>query len=374
MRNAKTPTIIVGQILFFALFAWYYINNSFLRSRCDIKTECVLSIVLVIAMATNYWLLYPVFYKRHSFWLYAVATFVESALVATLEYCMTINIGLSYIASCLPQSEQIHIKLSFFFNILSRDSCLLGFVGLTAHNFGQKFRLLEKDRLLLKKENRVIVRKNYEDHIIDADTICYLQQQQNETSVFTNNGQKYKKRGAMNFFENNLNNKCVRISKSTIVFFSYIQSYTDNHVTIHMDTDGKDVTLPMGRYIAPSAVNAIRNYMKNNRIGDIVQQTAETVMSSGSEPHITDSKEPTRQNSAKNRKYSVILEFIATHTGCNIHDIVTDTKIPKSTVTRILAELKSRGLVEYVGSKKTGGYRAVENQQDSMSAEENITA
>ena len=371
IRNTKTPAIIIWQIFSFALFIWYYINNSFLRSRCDIKIECILAIVLVIAMAANYWLLYPVFYKRYSFWLYAMVTFVEGALAAILEYCLTINIGLKYITLSVPQSELIHIKLSFFFNILSRDLCLLGFVGLTANNFGQKFRLLEKDRLLLKKENRVIVRKNHEDHIINADTICYLQQQQNETVVFTDDGQQYKKRGAMSFFENNMNNECVRISKSIIVFFSYILSYTDNHVTIHLDTADKDVTLSFGRYVAPSAVNAISNYMKNNRNGDMVRQTAVTEMITGNEPHIFDSKEPTKRISARNKKNAVILEFIANHTECNIHDIVSGTKIPKSTVTRILAELKKDGLIRYDGSKKTGGYRAVGNQQEGIRVEEN---
>ncbi|MBO6079542.1 MAG: helix-turn-helix domain-containing protein, partial [Bacteroidales bacterium] len=39
---------------------------------------------------------------------------------------------------------------------------------------------------------------------------------------------------------------------------------------------------------------------------------------------------------------------------------VSGTKIPKSTVARYLKELQQNGLIEYVGSKKTGGYRVVE--------------
>ena len=218
MRNAKTLLIIAGQIIFFALFFWYYVRQSFLRTRCDMHIEFALALVLVLAMAVNYWLLYPVFYKKHSFWLYAVVTVTEAFLVTTLEYALTIDVGLGLIIQTVSYSELIRLKLVFFFNIMTRNLCLLGFVGLMANNIGQKFRLLEKDRLMLKKENRVILRKNNEDYIIDASTICYVRQQQNETTIFTDDGQQYKRRGSMIFFEETMPPaSCVRISKSTIL-------------------------------------------------------------------------------------------------------------------------------------------------------------
>ena len=63
VHKSKTLFIIAGQILFFGFFVWYYVHYSFLRSRCDITVEYVLAIVLVLAMAMNYWLIYPEFYK-----------------------------------------------------------------------------------------------------------------------------------------------------------------------------------------------------------------------------------------------------------------------------------------------------------------------
>lgn len=200
MRDAKTPLIIVGQIIFFVLFFGYYVRNSFLRVRCDIRIEYILAIVLILAMVVNYWLLYPMFYKKYSFWVYALVSVIEAFLVTMLEYILTINVELSLVAQRMSDLDIIRIKLVFFFNIMTRNICLLGFVGLTANNFRQKFRLLEKDRLMLKKENRVIARKNHEDYIIDASTICYVRQQQNETTIFTDDGQQYRRRGSMVFF------------------------------------------------------------------------------------------------------------------------------------------------------------------------------
>lgn len=386
MRDAKTPLIIVGQIIFFVLFFGYYVRNSFLRVRCDIRIEYILAIVLILAMVVNYWLLYPMFYKKYSFWVYALVSVIEAFLVTMLEYILTINVELSLVAQRMSDLDIIRIKLVFFFNIMTRNICLLGFVGLTANNFRQKFRLLEKDRLMLKKENRVIARKNHEDYIIDASTICYVRQQQNETTIFTDDGQQYKRRGSMIFFEETMPPaSCVRISKSTIVFCSHIQSFTDKEVTIQMKESDKNVTLPFGRYIASSAYTAIQQIMQPCQQIDNSQQTVKTDTAPSVSPDTTDPKEtaPTVSDNdhqqpsqpakkrKRNQKYSMVFNFITKHAGCNIKDIVDVTTIPKSTVSRILTELKKEGLIEYVGSKKTGGYHVADNRNEGDGVGEN---
>lgn len=386
MRDAKTPLIIVGQIIFFVLFFGYYVRNSFLRVRCDIRVEYILAIVLILAMVVNYWLLYPMFYKKYSFWVYALVSVIEAFLVTMLEYILTINVELSLVAQRMSDLDIIRIKLVFFFNIMTRNICLLGFVGLTANNFRQKFRLLEKDRLMLKKENRVIARKNHEDYIIDASTICYVRQQQNETTIFTDDGQQYKRRGSMIFFEETMPPaSCVRISKSTIVFCSHIQSFTDKEVTIQMKESDKNVTLPFGRYIASSAYTAIQQIMQPCQQIDNSQQTVKTDTAPSVSPDTTDSNETTptvsdndhqqpsqpAKKRKRNQKYSMVFNFITKHAGCNIKDIVDVTTIPKSTVSRILTELKKEGLIEYVGSKKTGGYHVADNRNEGDGVGEN---
>lgn len=378
VHKSKTLFIIAGQILFFGFFVWYYVHYSFLRSRCDITVEYVLAIVLVLAMAMNYWLIYPEFYKKHSFWHYAAVTVVEVFLVTLLEYSMTIKVGLRYILQTVPQSELIYIKLSFFFNIMVRNLSLLGFVGLIANNFGQKYRLFEKDRLLMKKENKVIVRGNNEELLIDASSICYIQQKQNETLVFTDDGQQYRRRGSMVFFERTMASvSCVRISKNTIAFCPHIQSYTIKDVTIQLKKSGKNVTLPFGRYLASSAFMIIDQYMKQ-QIVENRRNASKDDAAPAIDPAFTDSKEtkPIAPNNnpqqpsqlmdkgIKNPKYSATLGFISEHAGCSIKDIVDETAIPQSTVTRILAELKRDGLIEYVGSKKTGGYQVAGGLQE----------
>lgn len=376
IRNVKTLSIILGQILFFVFFVWYFANFSFLRPRCGINKEYILAFVLVFAMVINYWIFYPQFYKKHSFWLYAAVTFGEAILTTLLEYYMTIDSLLMQIPQDLPHSELIYIKVSFIFNILGRDLSLLGIIGLVANNFGQKFRLLEKDCLLLKKDNRIIAKRKNEEHIIDIRSVCYLQQRQNETFIYTNDGLHYTKRGSMVFFEKNMTqHRCVRISKNTIVYLSYIQSYTSKDVTIQLGGADKNVTLTFGRYLAPNAINTIQQYLQDNRKTDNTLQPEVHELKSFDNPKVLDSDEKDTTESEKNievlqlmkkktngQKYIVILNCIAEHPECNIHNIVSETKIPKSTVTRLLAELKKDGLIIYEGARKTGGYRVVDDQ------------
>ncbi|MBR6174062.1 MAG: MarR family transcriptional regulator [Bacteroidales bacterium] len=58
----------------------------------------------------------------------------------------------------------------------------------------------------------------------------------------------------------------------------------------------------------------------------------------------------------------MVLSFISEHPDCKGSDIADHLHVSLSTVNRILAQLKAEGLVEYVGSKKTGGYQAVEKE------------
>lgn len=140
-----------------------------------------------------------------------------------------------------------------------------------------------------------------------------------------------------------------------------------------MGESAKCITLPFGRYIAPTAYAAIQQFMQSHQHNDNSEPAPDTV--SIVAPDETDSKETTPTVSAnydpqpsqppkkkkRSEKHTIILNFITGHAECNIKDIVGGTTIPKSTVTRILAELKAEGSIEYVGSKKTGGYRIVEH-------------
>ena len=65
-------------------------------------------------------------------------------------------------------------------------------------------------------------------------------------------------------------------------------------------------------------------------------------------------------NNQRKQQRDILLEYIRKHPNCSATDIKKNRRISQSTVNRILAQLKKEGLIEYVGSKKTGGYKVVE--------------
>ncbi len=379
MRKNKKFLVIAGQILFFTVFGWYYVHNSFLRPACEKNIEWTLAIALVLAMAVNYWLIYPFFYKKHTFWHYTIASFVEALLVTVLEYCLTLDIVLSCLPQGMPEGDVSKLKNVFFFNLLLRDSCLLGFIGLMANNLRLNFKLLETDAALLKRKSQVIALRKNEQYVLEASNLCYLIQIQNYTDIHANDGYQYRRRGAMSFFETLKNSHgYVKISKNCAVFLPYVQSLTDKEVTVRTDETGNTVSLPLGSTIAPAAILDIEHYLQNKKNEEAVSDNS--VMNNSPEKKrasrvVDDSlqgipKEKPRHISAKiKKKQSNILKYISKHADCNISDIVTETKYPKSTVTRILGQLKADGLIEYAGSKKTGGYRVKESTVEAPAAE-----
>lgn len=126
---------------------------------------------------------------------------------------------------------------------------------------------------------------------------------------FNNNGKNYyhcgqNVFGSLSFFETIMADiNGVKISRNTIVFLPYVQDFKGKDVTISKEDSSENVTLHLGKSIPENTIHAIEDFIQK-------------------------------------RKNNVIMQ--------------------KSTVTRLLSELKQEGLIKYEGSKKTGGYRAVD--------------
>ena len=60
------------------------------------------------------------------------------------------------------------------------------------------------------------------------------------------------------------------------------------------------------------------------------------------------------------QKLDAVYNYIIAHPGCRSNEITLQINYSQSTIERCLVELRKQGLVEYVGSKKSGGYRIAE--------------
>jgi predicted HTH transcriptional regulator len=53
-----------------------------------------------------------------------------------------------------------------------------------------------------------------------------------------------------------------------------------------------------------------------------------------------------------------ILDFVASHPGCQAREIIAELFVPRDTLNKIIKRLVSAGLVERRGGKRAGGYHA----------------
>lgn len=289
-------------------------------------------------------------------------TVLEAVFIAFLEYRFTF----SNLLQMGPPGFENDIKISFMMNLFFRDISLLIFFGLMADNIGQKYKLLRKDILLWKWSGQIEAKREHDegDQLIIGGDICYVIQRENYSYIYTKDGQRYNRRGSLSFFETIMADiNGVKISRNTIVFLPYVQDFKGKDVTISKEDSSENVTLHLGKSIPENTIHAIEDFIQKRKNNVIMQKegnnqdVSPATKSVTTEKHASDIQ--TRQRK-QNPKTAVLQQYIMNHPDCNIKDIVSETNIPKSTVTRLLSELKQEGLIKYEGSKKTGGYRTVD--------------
>lgn len=235
-------------------------------------------------------------------------------------------------------------------NLLFRNCGLISVVMILAYNTDLRIRLFEKDRKLFRLKKQLMVQSinGKETHFLDADQICYIQQNQNYNRFHTYDGQYFERRSTMMELQQLLGDEqYLKISKSVIVSKSYIKDLAEDVIVLRTDQSTEDYQLKIGKSYLSEVLPVVESILKtaNKEIRELEHLQSEKLS-----PKLYP-------------KALAIFQYISTHPECKITDITRSTEIPKSTVTRYLKELQQDGLIEYTGSKKTGGYKAIGNRQ-----------
>lgn len=148
-----------------------------------------------------------------------------------------------------------------------------------------------------------------------------------------------------------------QVSRDTLVMRKYITHVSDRFVeTTNPITKEKRTFDISDAYLTDELIfwKPEKNIVNHEQLDDF---------------HITKESKPTeyanRPNPLKEKRIKTIYSYISKHPYCKNPAISEKTKIPVGTVNRILADLKKEGRIEYVGSKKTGGYYLVNIPQES---------
>ena len=186
--------------------------------------------------------------------------------------------------------------------------------------------------------------------------IWYCIQMKNTLFVYSLDNRLYFRSHSLKKFKNLIGEHFFfQVSKDTLVMRKYISNVSDRFVeTTNPITKEKRIFDISDAYLTDELIfwKPEKNIVNHEQLDD---------------SHITKESKPTeyanRPNPLKEKRIKTIYSYISKHPYCKNPAISEKTKIPVGTVNRILADLKDAGLIEYVGSKKTGGYQAVEKEK-----------
>jgi hypothetical protein len=322
-------------------------------------------IVLVLCF-WNYFIMYPRLYKKRRFLAYVLATVFSVMVAASAEVMLVysqINDFLNMIGDTSPQEYFAVIVISLFL----RDLCFVFFFFL--------IKLLESAydenrdvNIFLQNTNNLLLARTVDKEkllvTVRLEDITYCQQDENYAYMYLIDGTKvYRNCSLKSLYELLTPSTAVRVSRRVLVLYSHIVSYDNKSVYVKVSRNDVPVGLEITDAFRQHALRLLRDHCT------IVDKcSSETAPSITTVDVIKTScdilQTETNNNQAEelfkyDDKYttSSVLTFIQSHPDCKGSDITDHFHTSLSTVNRILAQLKEEGLIEYVGSKKTGGYR-----------------
>lgn len=355
-ENAKSALRIFGHVVFCASIILFFGNFCTLRTAdCQhIYKEYISGLAVLAIVYLNKFILFPRYYVQRKYYKYALWTFA-SVLFAFLFEMLLVGPDIYKVLSSKSLLFNTFIYLFFEgFYIFLRD---LSFATITFAVLAMFFYMKisqDKDLSLFKEFSKIEARtcdKRATVTFVSVDDIAYCKQEQNYTYLYLVNGEKRCRCGTLREMVTILCDKyAIQISRNIIAVYKNICSYNDSEVRVKVLP--RDVFLPFSK-----------NY-KNRACEFIFQYTGKKKSPKTTSADDSQSKSKKRMISVNqsNQMQSVILDFIANHPGCSAAAIKKNRTVSQSTINRILAQLKTQGLIEHVGSKKSGGYRIIHNQ------------
>ena len=355
MKNKNIAVPILLNILCCAALLWFFSRNAFLRPFLGSFTkEFFAGLLLLATLYANYYVFYPKLHRNHIF-LYWIVVVAVSLVEGGVEFAS----GYSFIMKCYA----MRIGEVGCFNVLSKHIFLV-FCRNLAFNL-IPYILLERRELedALNKEVTIVyqeVRKldvvdeQNNVHLVPIDDIFYCLQQRNFTEFRMLQNRKYTRLGSMRHLEQLFGEEeFVRITATVLVPYRSIESCKGDLVVLKkMPWENEPTTFRLDPKTQVQVAEKITAFLQETSPkpidNDIPQEPA----------YPKTKRKPT---TPPQEKIQEVLACIEKQPNCNTADIVSATGFSLSTVERSIVELKQQGLIEHTGSKKTGGYKAVNN-------------
>ena len=197
--------------------------------------------------------------------------------------------------------------------------------------------------------------KNNNCQFISIDDIFYCCKNGNETEIYTEDGTKHTRYCTIKYLTQLFEDKdFIRISPSIIVPIKHIASCDGKEVVLKMmPWTETPLTFRLDTQKFPHVVDLIEEHLPADQVSIIFKQQVDE-----NEDAKNISSVPPKE------KLDAVYDYIKEFPGCRSTVLIAHTSYSKTTMDRILSELRKQGLVEFRGSKKKGGYYVVEGRDD----------
>lgn len=356
MKHPNKLVYILLNIVFCAVLLWFFTRNAFLRPYAGSPLkETLAGLLLLGSLYANYFLFYPKLYQNSNsvYWLLLIFT-------ALITGFLDLSIAYPNISVCCEKS----IQSTGFFRFFSKRLLFVAGRNFAFNIFPFMFRERQHFQESLEKEVKVVYQtvrmldvtdENSNVILIPIDDIFYCHQQRNFTDVYTVQNRRYTRLGSMKHLEQLFGNDFVRITPSVLVPFRYIKKCTGEMVIMQKRPWEE----------TPTTFTLDPKDQK-----EIAEKVEEGIMRYGAVPGGKQPRKKTTRRKTKRKpitpsddKIKAVLSCIEKNPNCNSGDIIAETQFSLSTVGRCLYELKQQGLIQHSGSKKSGGYKAIENEE-----------
>ncbi len=355
MKHKNAVVSILLNVLFCAALLWFFSRNAFLRPYLGSTAKEFLSGLLLLAVLySNYYVFYPKLRQR-----YIVLYWVAVAATSLAAGCAELAMGCSFIAKSNAQWISEEGLFHFFFPHLFLVFCR----NLAFNTAPYVIREMKQLQHSLEIETRTVYQyarlidvcdKYNNCRHISVDDIFYCKKKGNYTYVYTADGGVFTRYCSIKYMEQYLGDKeFIRISPSVIVSIQYVEScdgttmvmrkmpWMETPLAFDLDTQHNHwAAVVIGAHLHTN------QYDKEDRPLDVEQENGRKSIYVPSE-----------------EKQDTVLQYICKHPGCKSAEISAKTKLSSRTVERCISELKKQGLIEHTGSKKWGGYKAIENEE-----------
>lgn len=346
----KTKVFLISlSVIGALLFLYFFSTNCFFRPYAGFEIELTCAIVTLLFLCLNGVWIFPKFLLNRNFQTYFWLLLTLSILPTSVEFILVFPAFEDVFEPNLRSSVDRLMILKMYANILLRNLGCMGVIDLISTIAFLNAQNKNTECIIRAATNYITVSIGKKRSVIKTNRVCYCVQVENYAHIYLSDGMECLKYCSMSSLCDILGSEFIQISKNCIVNSSFLFELQDDFVTLHFPDGKVDCNLKVGDKYR----NRIEEFLSS------VKSTEQTSLSEETDNNL-DLTSLIPKSLQDNRRSVRIYLYILKHPNCKMDEIIRHTDIPKSSLARYLKNMISDGLILYVGSNKTGGYRVAE--------------